>query len=371
MTVLFPVLIGPGGRELHRPGPSLRRPAWTVALAMLAAACATSAVSPSTPGTTASPARINSPSVARPAPRNGFGMAYDIAHHETVWFSGPIASNPTSETWAWNGRRWLLHHPAQSPTYDLTLGYDSARNQIVGFGYGGRLSEAVPSLPSGETWIWDGQTWAQRKPITNPPARGGTSFAWDRKRNRLIMYGGYGRPNEGLYDTWAWDGSDWHALASNPTDFGFLAGETAYYSPGDKVVQYHWAGGIQSDPSQRFMWIFDGSAWNKRTTGTAEMPTSGPLVYDEQLGKLLLFGQRPDPASKYSGSGAATWTWDGATWTHLNTDSGPQARSYPQAVYDSARKRVVLFGGYQLVNDAPVQQNDTWEFDGRTWMLAL
>jgi hypothetical protein len=115
------------------------------------------------------------------------------------------------------------------------------------------------------------------------------------------------------------------------------------------------------------MWTFDGSTWSKRVTGTAQMPISGPLVYDEQVGKLVLFGQRPDPANKYSESGATTWAYDGTAWTEAADASGPQGRFDPLAVYDSNRKRVVLFGGYQLVNDAPVQQNDLWEFDGHTW----
>jgi hypothetical protein len=181
------------------------------------------------------------------------------------------------------------------------------------------------------------------------------------------MYGGDGRPNEGLYDTWAWDGSDWHPLAVNSTDFSNQAGDVAYYPTNDTVVLYHWSGGVASDPNQRFMWTFDGLSWTKRTTGTVELPFNGPITYDNQITKLVLFGQHPDPSNKYSESGAATWTWDGTAWSRINTLSGPQGRYYPRTTYDSARKRLVLFGGYQLINDSPVEQSDLWEFDGSTW----
>lgn len=310
------------------------------------------AQSPST--TPLTPSLIVGP---RPTRRYGFGLAYDAEHRETVLYGGRDASGAVYDTWTWNGARWSELHPTQHPNEGLDLGYDAKRRKTVGFGTSANLSSRA-TLPPGDTWIWDGQIWYQVHPTTNPPARRGTTLTWDSKRERLIMYGGYGRPNEGLYDTWAWDGTDWHSLAKNSTDFSNLAGDAAYYPANDTVVMYHWPGGNASDPNQRFMWIFDGRSWARRPTGTIELPYSGPITYDEKLGKLILFGVHGVGA-------AATWTWDGASWNRIDTDTGPDDRLYPLMVYDSARGREVLFGGYDSEEAMP--PSDVWEFDGKRW----
>ena len=51
-----------------------------------------------------------------------------------------------------------------------------------------------------------------------------------------------------------------------------------------------------------------------------------------------------------------TWEWDGKNWAQLVTQNAPSARFAPYIVYDTVRRRVVLFGGQRL--------NDTWELVG-------
>ncbi|MBI1853562.1 MAG: hypothetical protein HYR85_24765 [Planctomycetes bacterium] len=61
-----------------------------------------------------------------------------------------------------------------------------------------------------------------------------------------------------------------------------------------------------------------------------------------------------------------TWEWDGAKWSKLATP-GPDGRVHFSMVYDSKRKRVVLFGGF---GEDKRYHNDTWEWDGATWRKA-
>src|SRR5262249_488008 len=60
---------------------------------------------------------------------------------------------------------------------------------------------------------------------------------------------------------------------------------------------------------------------------------------------------------------ADTWIWDGTEWTQV-ADTGPAARSGHSLAYDSARNRLVLFGGRTETN--PVV-GDTWAWDGTEW----
>ena len=67
---------------------------------------------------------------------------------------------------------------------------------------------------------------------------------------------------------------------------------------------------------------------------------------------------------------AETWTFDGARWTQYKV-SGPPARTVAAMAYDSARQRVVLFGGNTRHGVPPYgYDNDTWEWDGRRWVQA-
>lgn len=74
------------------------------------------------------------------------------------------------------------------------------------------------------------------------------------------------------------------------------------------------------------------------------------MCFDEARGECVLFDL------------GETWTWDGTSWTLVAT-SGPSVRWEQAMTYDSARARVVLFGG----RDASTVFGDTWEWDGVAW----
>jgi hypothetical protein len=71
------------------------------------------------------------------------------------------------------------------------------------------------------------------------------------------------------------------------------------------------------------------------------------------------FGGEDEKGRSYSD----TWAWDGKNWTRLAT-KGPAARIQFAMGYDSARDRIVLFGG---VSARPEYLHDVWEFDGIRW----
>lgn len=104
---------------------------------------------------------------------------------------------------------------------------------------------------------------------------------------------------------------------------------------------------------------------------TADVPGLGgrfgaSLAYDEQRGKIVLFGGSADAI------GAAaldeTWEYDGSTWTKL-----PALPQVPEARYDAAMAyvgggEVVLFGGRNINHE---WLSDSWKFDGVSWRRIL
>jgi hypothetical protein len=121
---------------------------------------------------------------------------------------------------------------------------------------------------------------------------------------------------------------------------------------------------IASAPGTVFLgdtWVWKENVWTQMAD-TGPSPRDGfDLVYDSSRKKAILFGGR----SGYYQTDVLndTWEWDGSAWTKV-ADTGPTARRNPRMAYDSARQKVVLFGGIPF--NGPML-NDTWEWDGSAW----
>jgi hypothetical protein len=86
------------------------------------------------------------------------------------------------------------------------------------------------------------------------------------------------------------------------------------------------------------------------------------LIYDEQRHQILLLsGYQPPNQPEFD----ELWGWNGVRWERI-PGSGPVARGLSGAVYDSRRKRVVLFGGVGNKGYEELK-GDTWEWDEKTW----
>lgn len=156
--------------------------------------------------------------------------------------------------------------------------------------------------------------WTQRANF-GPSPRSSSAMAYDSLRRRTILFGGFA--NAPVGDTWEWDGSFWTQMQ----DIG---------------------------PAARFSCAmdYDSSSQQPVLFGGAVLTTGGDAVET--------FGD--------------TWHWDGADWTQVS-ESGPTARFNHAVAFDSARNRLVLFGGQSaFVGTAGATIfSDTWEFDGSNW----
>jgi len=134
-------------------------------------------------------------------------------------------------------------------------------------------------------------------------------MAYDSARGVTVMFGGAGAAGQPLGDTWEWDGQTWTQRA-------------------------------MTGPSARF-----GNA----------------MAYDSDRAVSVIFGG----GTTFTSGSDQTWEWDGApatgTWTQQFV-SGPSPRTFVKMAYDSARCRMVLFGGY----GGGQFRNDTWEFGSFT-----
>jgi hypothetical protein len=120
-------------------------------------------------------------------------------------------------------------------------------------------------------------------------------------------------------------------------------------------------------------WEWTGVRWVQKFP--AHSPTSRAaesMVFDSARQRVVVFGGRHGKTNLND-----TWTYDGNDWTPITTSPAPFVRELAGAAYDSARDRIVLFGGTlqtysadgRTLTEAPL--HDTWEFDGTVWHQIL
>jgi hypothetical protein len=233
--------------------------------------------------------------------------------------------------------------------------YDAARQRVVLFG--GRAGGAALQ---GDTWEWEGGNWTQVAD-TGPDARSGHALAFDSNRQRVVLFGGEAAGPALRDDTWEFDGTDWTQVADTGPD-ARSGHALAFDSNRQRAVLF---GGEAAASARRAdTWEWDGAEW----TQVADTGPAPSLAFAMTFGggvTLLFGGVTSSPAAIAADElSRLSWEWDGAHWT-LRQNMGPAPRWGHGLVFDSARGRAVLFGGFSVLPGDPVVADsvlaDTWE----------
>ncbi len=316
---------------------------------------------------------VTPPTGPSPSARSGHAMVFDSARGRVVLIGG-VSGFPAldqNDVWEWDGQQWT----DVSPSLGARAGgrgsaaYDSRRGRVVFFGDQG---------PS-DTWEWDGTRWRHFAATTSgPSARAWHAMAYDAKRERTVLFGGYDFPGTSTVfdDTWEWDGAQWlrasvaapparwlHTLVFDAVRSRIvLAGGVGAWTDGDPLPESEELADV---------WTWDGSVWTEVTpVAVAPSPRiEHDMAYDKRRGRVVLFGGGgvTPLGNLYSPATATTWEWDGSRWVDKTPVAGPSPRFEPAIAYEPSRlRRIVLFGG--IADYAPFQPfGDTWEWDGSQW----
>ncbi len=276
--------------------------------------------------------------------------AYDEDRREVVHVT-------VGETWLWNGVAWrqaTLSKPMPTALgITMPMAYDAARRTLV------LVDE------NSATWGWDGTDW-QLLGNAGPPARRRTALAYDRARQRVVLFSGYLAAGRSLRDTWEWDGTRWteRRPTTSPPERHFHA--MAYDDARGVVVLF---GGADNRFQLRGdTWEWDGTEWRERPTAVAPTPRRNPrLAYDDRRRRVVLFESPSGPGTcsgRQNCYEERHWEWDGAEWTKRITAALPPA--IVSIAQDVARRRVVALGARY---PGALQQR-TWVWDGFGWSPA-
>lgn len=290
--------------------------------------------------------------------RNGHALSFHGGLARTVLFGGADECAVRGDTWAWDGHGWerLSEEGPGGRTFP-GMAYDARRDELVLFGGNAVLFgvEPDPATFLDDTWIFRDGSW-RRPAASGPSARAEPAMAYDERRERLVLFGGYRLEENGesrrLGDTWEWDGSSWQEVSrSGPSPRN---GASLAFSPRHEGVVLFGGNGPSSES-----WLWNGTVWTRLPLLEPPGRFNPALARDPLSGGLLRFGG-------WDGERRVGDTWRLLDeWSRLAL-SGPSPRNHAPAAFDGRRGRVILFGGH----DGELVFGDTWEWDGVEWKLA-
>ncbi len=273
------------------------------------------------PVPTTPPRWIEWPVGGEPSWVYGSSLAYDSHRGVLVRFGGGNTwSIALDETWELDLRShaWAKRTPAHSPPGrgGARLTYDAARRVTVLFG-----GETEDGSLHNDTWLWDGVDWTEVFPAHQPVSRYFHGQTYDSRRREVVVFGGYSREQPTYRDDlWQWDGTDWQQRAANPTPTGRLEMAFAYDSRRDVLVLF---GGVDSSNWYNDTWEWAAGVWTQH-----QPPASPPARayvaagYSPGAGYTMVFGGYGSDFGVHDD----TYLWDGERWRQVAQDHHPNSR---------------------------------------------
>lgn len=332
----------------------------------------------------------------RPAARHSAAAAFDAIRSRVVLFGGWVKGTgaASGETWEFDGTDWSLAPLASSPppATGASMAYDPVRQVVVMFG------GLVGDTPVSDTWEYNGAGWMRRSPAASPPPRHGAAMFFDAESGVMTLHGGSAAADGSavLNDTWTYDGNGWSIVTADPRPVARTAAAAVAFEFGGGGLLF--GGAAAGNPPSAYLgdtWRRTNGAWLLQGLASAPPPrVLAAAAYDSQRGVAVVFGgfdgqrglsdtweyrvphcgdghvdenETCDDGNRVNGDGCSTLCVPDAPtrreWRRLSPVHRPAPRVSSDAVYDSIRDRIVLFGGF----DEYQHLGDTWEFDGADW----
>ncbi len=345
---------------------------------------------------------------AAPSGRLGFTLVTDPENDRLVLYGGRPCSpeqvcTTFRDTWMWQNGSWhehLLHVADHVPRCreHAASAYDTRNHGVLLFS--GELTDCgLTDLPpiDDELWLlrqaWEGLELGPDGNRSGPGLRRESAAMAIRPTSQIVLFGGR---SAGLVldDTWIWRGRAWSVGPSGPTgryeaaaaslpDAGFLFGGR---NPVGNLVTSEDL--FRLDPS-----------WAVEYSGpTGPTGRAGHAMVSDSSGAtpaLLMFGGEYPNCDGGGGPlcstlwqfGGASVGWiercDGVPGPDVCPDEMPAGRKDHAMANDTARERVVVFGGrgfggasgpLEACDDGSLSDDegycafdDTWEWDGFDW----
>src|SRR5581483_10845525 len=140
-----------------------------------------------------------------PPSRTASTMPFDRVARQVVMFGGYNGHNYLGDTWTWDGATstWSQASPTNSPEAVTSpmLFTDPLSGRVDVFGgFDGQFYQLT-------TYQWTGTDWKKLNPPATAFARSTAIVALNQVTKKVVMFGGLGDVN--TFNTWTWDGTTW------------------------------------------------------------------------------------------------------------------------------------------------------------------
>ncbi|MBX2870635.1 MAG: hypothetical protein KTR30_00995 [Saprospiraceae bacterium] len=242
------------------------------------------------------------------------------------------------------------------PRNQPVIAYDAKDDAI--FLFGGYCSTAKKRL--NDLWVFRNNQWKKINQKEAPEARSGHAMVYDAFNDRLLVFGGKNETGQLLNDLWSWNRSAWSQLkATGPVQ---RQSHALVFNSNTGGV-FLFGGSNAEKQSLNDTWIYKDENW-KRISSSSIPPArlQHTLTYDSERKKMILFGgfDRTEKGKIVYGD---TWEWDEALGWKLIDNNESLARDHHGMAYDFISKSAILFGGY---NQGYL--GGTWHWRGERWV---
>ncbi|MEI9909362.1 MAG: hypothetical protein WDO71_06690 [Bacteroidota bacterium] len=246
-----------------------------------------------------------------------------------------------------------------NPRHLEEVAYDKIRNRLILFG-GAELVNGRPEEPS-MVYEWDGTNW-KRLESPGPQGRRGHGWIYDENRKETILIGGV---TEGkvlkdsvVFDVWSWNGSSWKL---HTTNCPVKEPETVYDPVNKRILVYGDANNktaINYNAATAFeLWEYKSGKWKKLSDAGPSIISSRMIAFDSERNRLVIpvFDQQQ----------MIVWEWTGQVWEKIVCENNcPVYRTRFALAYDQVEKETFLFGG---LTQERSQSGDFWKWNGKRW----
>jgi hypothetical protein len=204
----------------------------------------------------------------------------------------------------------------------------------------------------------------------------------------ISAYGSYGGPDAGVIimppgmggstgsrDIWELDpATPTFTNRTAPLDVpSSRSNQAMAYNPANGKTYVYGGADLMTGQYLDDLWEWDGKVWVQVPGDVRPLArSSAGLAYDPARKSLILFG-----GNSSNGTVNDTWEWASSTrkWAQLKPASSPDPLFGHGMVADTARNKILLFGGISdyayVIGPGPVpykdpMRNEVWEWDGTT-----
>ncbi len=205
---------------------------------------------------------------------------------------------------------------------------------------------------------WTGPISSQTGDV--PQAIVGSSMVFDSLRGFALLFGGR-RGSLPSDQTWVWNNSEW--VQALPADRPPARSDAAIaFSPPNGVTLV--LGGQGATDLLADAWLWDGSNWQQiEVPFTLTKRRGSVMAFDEIRGKFVLFGGFGQRADLSTGPLNDTWEFDGSSWVQISTPVAPPAREQAGLSFMLGQDVCILHGG----SAGAGLLGDTWSWNGLAW----